>query len=180
MPWHGTAIAGSNAAKDLTKKRVKKVAAKQIGKLVPDLVDKGIDRRAPGLSVASAQRADSFDPSASLRSGETLTGVWAVGGGLNENAPDAISFVPQLPVALGGGAVHRLTSGATSAACPGPGSAAPGNLCVYERAAAAVNFNTIADPGTGGNGANRRGAVIQYIGTASNGYADGTWAVTAP
>jgi hypothetical protein len=198
----GSAIAGSNSSPGaITKKQVKKLAKKQIDRLVPALVNERIDQRAPGLSVAnavragsaanaenaatagtatSAQRADTFNPDATLRSGETLTGVWAVAGGTGASAPDAIPFTPQLAANLGAGAVHRLAPGNTSAACPGPGTATEGNLCVYERASIAANFNTISNPETGSNGANRRGAVIQYNASAANGYADGTWAVTAP
>jgi hypothetical protein len=122
----------------------------------------------------------SFNANTSLGSGETLAGVWAVAGGMSSNAPDAIQFAPQLPTALGPGAVHRLAPGGTSSLCPGQGQAAAGQLCVYERASANASFNTIADPANGDNGANRRGAVIEYTTSAANGYADGTWAVTAP
>lgn len=177
----GTAIAGpSGAMEKIDRKQVKAIAAKQVNKLAPGIADRRIDARAPGLLVASAATAQTFDPDATLRSGDTLTGVWAVSGVTGQNAPAAITFTPRLPGSLGAGAVHRLVSGATSAACPGPGSAAAGNLCVYERAASGVTFNTIGDPATGNNGADRRGAVIQYIGIATSGYADGTWAVGAP
>lgn len=131
-------------------------------------------------NATKAQRALTLDPDAKLRSGETLTGLWAITGGTAGNASDAIQFVPQLPTNLGAGAVHRLAPGATSAACPAPGQAAAGNLCVYERAGANAAFNTIYDSASGGNGANRRGAVIAYTTSASNGNTDGTWAVTAP
>jgi hypothetical protein len=121
-----------------------------------------------------------FAANSTLRPGETLTGVWAIAGGASANAPDAIQFAPQLPTNLGAGAVHQLAPGGTSAACPGLGQAARGHLCVYERASAFATFNVISNPEGSGNGATRRGAVIQYTTSASNGYADGTWAVTAP
>jgi hypothetical protein len=50
---------------------------------------------------------------------------------------------------------------------------------VYERASSAATFNAITNPGDG-NGADRRGAVINYFTTGASGYADGSWAVTAP
>ena len=150
---------GGPSLKSLVKKEVKKQLAKKRGPAGP-----------PGAS---------FNASSSLASGETLTGVWAVAGGTGGNAPDAIQFAPQLPTALAASAVHRLAPGATSAACPGPGQAAAGQLCVYERASTSASFNAISNPGFG-SGASQRGAVIQYSTSAPNGYADGTWAVTSP
>ena len=76
--------------------------------------------------------------------------------------------------------MHRVTPGGSSGQCPGQGQAAPGSLCLYERNPSQVTFNVIANPATGDNGANRRGAVVHYIGTGPGAIADGTWAVTAP
>ncbi len=133
-----------------------------------------------GATGRAGSKGTSFDANATLPSKQTLTGLWAVAGGTGNNAPGVIQFSPQLPRALPDTAVHRLTAGASTNECPGPGRASPGNLCVYERAASGVTFNVITDPASGGNGANRRGAVIQYAAQAAGGYADGTWAVTAP
>ena len=148
-----------------------------IKRLVKKEVAKQLAHKQGPPGPAGASGAD-FTASSTLRPGETLTGVWAIAGGVSASAPDAIPFAPQLPTSLSAGAVHRLAPSTTSADCPGPGLAAAGNLCVYERASANAAFNTIADPATGDNGANRRGAVIEYTTSASNGYADGTWAVT--
>ena len=107
--------------------------------------------------------------------------MWAVAGGNNQDLATAIQFSPQLPAALSASAVHRIASGGSTTDCPGMGQAAPGQLCIYERATADVIFNTVGDPATGSNGANRRGAEIEYIGAASGvPFADGTWAVRAP
>jgi hypothetical protein len=160
---------GGPSLKSLVKKEVKRQLAKKQG-----------PAGATGPTGATGVAGASFNANSSLTSGETLTGVWAVAGGVNANAPDAIQFAPRLPAPLGPSAVHRLAPGATSMACPGTGQAAPGQLCVYERASAFASFNTISDPSGAGNGANRSGAVIQYTTSAANGYADGTWAVTAP
>ncbi|MGA9635028.1 MAG: hypothetical protein WBQ41_07280 [Solirubrobacterales bacterium] len=166
---------GGPSLKSLVKKEVKRQLAKKRG-------PSGAAGSAgpAGQSGAAGAAGAGFNADSSLASGETLTGIWAVAGGPSENAPDAIQFAPQLPAALGPGAVHRLAPGATSAACPGPGQAAAGQLCVYERVSASAGFNTITDPASGANGANRRGAAIQYTTSAANGYADGTWAVTSP
>jgi hypothetical protein len=151
---------GGPSLKKLIKKEVAKQLAKKHGPTGP-----------PGAS---------FDANATLSPSETLTGIWAAAAGTGGIAVGVISFAPQLPSVLSDTAVHRLTPGATTAACPGQGQAAPGQLCVYERASANVNFNVIANPATGDNGSGRRGAVIQYSGTNTNAYVDGTWAVTAP
>jgi hypothetical protein len=54
----GTALAGPDATPSaLTKSKVKKIAKKQINKLVPGIADAQITARAPGLSVARADTA---------------------------------------------------------------------------------------------------------------------------
>ena len=90
----GTAIAGPNGAMEkIDRKKVKAIAAKQVNKLAPGIADRRIDARAPGLAAASAATAQTFDPDATLRSGDTLTGVWAVSGGTSENAPASCSAI---------------------------------------------------------------------------------------
>jgi hypothetical protein len=152
---------GGPSLKKLVKKEVKKQLAKKQG--------------------PAGQPGADFTASTSLRPGETLTGVWAISGGPG-NAASVIQFAPQLPADLGAGAVHRLAPAATSTACPGQGVAAAGQLCVYERASGSATFNVISNPAVAGanNGANRRGAKISYITSDGAGFADGSWAVTAP
>ena len=134
-----------------------------------------------GAAGAPGAPGAPFDANATLPSGQTLTGVWGAASATSQNLVAVIQFSPQLPAALADTAVHRLTPGTTSAQCPGPGQAARGQLCVYERATSAATFNVIADPAAGTNGANRRGAEIEYSGAGSgNPFADGSWAVTAP
>lgn len=120
-----------------------------------------------------------FDPATPLAAGKTISGTFAGNAGNGGNLEAAITFVPNLAADLPPGSVHRLEPGATSAACPGPGQAAAGTLCVYERAKN-VNFNVILNPVSGGNGASRFGAVVAYSSGAANGFVDGTWSVTAP
>jgi hypothetical protein len=155
---------GGPSLKKLVKKEVSKQLAKKPGRAGPS-------------GPAGPPGAD-FDARATLPSGQTLTGVWVLqagGGGANT----AISFAPHLPSNLGGGSVHRIVGSSTTSACPGPGAAAAGHLCVYERASSlGATFVGIFDPGTGTPGANSRGAQIEY--SASTGVAAGTWAATAP
>jgi hypothetical protein len=162
------------------------IGGPSLKKLVRNEVSKQLAKK-PALAgpagPAGPQGAPGADFTANsvLRSGETLTGVWVVVGGTGGNAAAAIQFAPQLPTALGPGAVHRLAPATTSAACPGPGQANAGNLCVYEvTGGSGSSFNFIGDPGTNNSGANRRGAVIWYTTSTASGNANGTWAVTAP
>ena len=144
------------------KKAIRKEVAKQIG-------------------TAKGPAGQAFDANATLPSGQTLTGGWGIAGGASQNAVDSIQFVPRLPTGPGAGAVHRVASGASTAACPGPGQAAPGNLCVYEVAGADASFQGIANPATHSDpGAARDGALIYYVTSAPDGNFHGTWAVTAP
>jgi hypothetical protein len=178
----GTALARPQATTSaISKKKVKKIATKQIKKLAPGLSVANAVNAENAASAESADRAQTVDPDATLRSGESLSGVWAVAGGMSQSLVDAVQFTPQLPAALGAGAVHRIASGGSSAQCPGPGQAAAGSLCVYETSATGVSFNVISNPGGGpGAGAGRRGAAIIYSGTATAPFAKGTWTVTAP
>jgi hypothetical protein len=144
-------------------------------KLVRKEVSKQL-RNKQGPAGPAGQPGGGFDANATLPSGQTLTGVWydnASGSGANT----VISFVPHLAVDLPASSVHRI-SGATSPECPGPDTAARGQLCVYERNSTVTAFSGIANPATGNLGADRRGAQISYNGTT--GGAVGTWAVTAP
>ena len=169
-------IGSKDIAKDAV--RAKHIKKKQVR--AKHLAD-GLAAQGPAGPTGPA--GTPFDANATLRPGETLTGVWAVGGGPSSgfnNLAAAIQFAPQLPAALGAGAVHRIAPGSSSAQCPGQGEAAPGAFCLYERTSNFVSFNTITDAATGANGANRRGAVAYYIGTGPGAIADGTWAVTAP
>jgi hypothetical protein len=53
----GTAIAGPDATTSVSKKKTKKIAKTQVNKLAPDIANREITARAPGLSVANAQSA---------------------------------------------------------------------------------------------------------------------------
>jgi hypothetical protein len=128
-----------------------------------------------GLSGANGQ---AFDANATLPPGQTLTGIWAVGGGASDNVGTQVEFTPRLSADLPAGAVQRVISTPTPQ-CPGPSQAARGFFCLYEKASN-LTFGGIFDTATQLGGANRAGAVIQYSGTAANQAANGTWAVTAP
>lgn len=126
---------------------------------------------------------------ASLPSGKTLTGFFAVTGvatGSGQRAEDSISFTYPLTSAP---TPHTLeVSDSPTAECPGSWSeptAAPGNLCLYEYQH--TNARTVAQEGdcvyanSDCNVASKYGGV-DYVESAGAGnfYVEGTWAVTAP
>ncbi len=150
-----------------------------------------------------------------LPEGKTEKGTWEFGFGAVEGAVKAggepatsthppfgapISFPIPLAEPLGKTQVHYLKYGATDAACGGEveePTAAPGNLCVYEREVSGLNTEPeleeyqgkIVPPGSNEptftpdseGGAGRTGALVGFIVGAevsSSGW--GTWAVTAP
>ncbi len=182
----GAAVAQPAAKKAVTKKKAKKIADKEIEKLAPGLSVASAASATNATNATNAARAQTFDADATLASGETLTGVWTARGGFtgspssSNNLGQAIEFMPRLPGSLGQNAAHRITPGNTTTQCPGQDRAAPGQLCVYERASASITFNAISNPVTGLNGADRRGAIIGYTGNGASAVATGTWAVTAP
>lgn len=136
-----------------------------------------------------------------LPSGESLTGVWGTSGGLGSGGIDysmvAIStpilvnpaptvIVQSFPgvtagVETGDGAFTTVEPLEFEAACPGTAAepeAAAGFLCVYQAEAdeAFINagVNSVWEAG------NEFGVVIPFFVSAAEGYAKGTWAVTAP
>jgi len=147
------------------------------GPSLKKLVKKEVAKQLRNKQGPAGPAGTSFDANATLPSGQTLTGVWVVTAGAGSVGQELIVFVPHLPGDLGAGSVHRI-SGSSTAACPGPGAAAAGHFCLYERVSSLSSFNGIFNPATGGPGADRRGAQVTYIG--ATGSAAGTWAVTAP
>jgi Collagen triple helix repeat (20 copies) len=117
-----------------------------------------------------------------LKSGETLTGIYAASGGTGGFVVTDIPFRPNLPQELPAANVHYQGPGTTSANCPARGQAAAGHLCIYSSWENGMAFTGQYDPNssTGGLPIRVSGAVIAF--NASNGVANtrGTWAVTAP
>jgi hypothetical protein len=142
-------------------------------------------------AVTPAKLSNEFGPLlGSLKSGQTLRGVFDVGGsgaaadpGAGEEAisfRDSQSFQFPLPSSP---AANVLPAGTTSAACPGLGSgnttpqAAAGQLCVYITTASPEAELTI-DAGT----ANRLGfgLLAKFKKAKDDNFVQGVWAVTAP
>lgn len=59
----GAAVAGGPEASTsaITKKKVKKIASRQITKLAPGIANEEIDKRAPGLTVGNSDKLDGLD-----------------------------------------------------------------------------------------------------------------------
>jgi hypothetical protein len=136
-------------------------------------------------SVTAAKLADDVAPLlGTLRSGQTLRGVFDLGVNEGELARSATSFQFPLANAPNAPSANVLAPGATSAACPGisgGGAATPqataGQLCVYITEKSA-NFEAVEF----GKASNRLGfdLVAKFSATAADNFVLGQWAVTAP
>ncbi len=137
-------------------------------------------------SVTPAKLSNEFGPIvATLKSGQTLRGVFDLGGhavGAGEEARSAISY--QFPL-LASPAVTVLKKGQTSANCAGLGTGASqtpqataGNLCVYVTEEVNVDATT---PLSAENNTRLGFGLAAKSGAAPGSYyAYGQWAVTAP
>ncbi len=135
-------------------------------------------------SVTPAKLSSDFGPicSATLKSGQTLRGSFAVGGAGEELSVAIGGQSFQFPLTNTPAANVIDPATAVTPACPGLGSgqapgAAAGNLCLY--VTSATNLKTLTVPATG---INRLG--FGYEATAEDAEeafsAYGQWAVTAP
>lgn len=136
-------------------------------------------------AVTPAKLSDEFGPVlGTLKSGQTLRGVFDLGGTLKSTEPASFraSQTFQFPL-LNSPTANVLASGTTSAACSGLGGgnttpqAAPGQLCVYVTAATPEAEITV-DPGSG----NRLGfgLLAKFKNAEADNFVQGVWAVTAP
>jgi hypothetical protein len=144
---------------------------------------------------AGANGADGRDFSASttLATGTTETGQWAAYAPIGNGGYIGSAQTFRLPLAStpASASAHYIANAAAySAACPGPGQAASGQLCVYEVSrdhatpGAGVGFSAIyADDGTASPSgrAARDGFQLYFTtstGSGSGANAHGTYAVT--
>src|SRR5436305_276065 len=124
-------------------------------------------------SVTAAKLSDEIGPLlATLKPGQTLRGVFDVGG----EARTAVSY--QFPM-VNAAAVTVLKKGETSANCSGLGGgnlqtpqATPGNLCIY-------TTEESGTPALTAENNTRLGFGLKTAGTTGD-FAYGQWAVTAP
>jgi hypothetical protein len=129
----------------------------------------------------------SFSPSATLPSGQSLTGPWTVGGGNQDWLADAVQYRIPLAAPIASAKTHWLGDGQTSTDCPGYGQATAGHLCIYTN-----EFGTTDVPAFGAiyhnegsvdasdSGSGRFGFNIFFKGDEAESYLSGTYTVTAP
>jgi len=111
---------------------------------------------------------------ASVKPGQTLSGVWTVGGGAGQTIATAITFPrPMVGTATAVWAPNDATH------CPGAGQAAAGYLCVYPTWTNGITFSVFTDPESSlvSPTVRRNGASIYFSGTADSANARGTWTV---
>lgn len=129
---------------------------------------------------------------ATLAPGQTETGVWSAST-VAHGAPHVgylitASFPIPLPAALAEGSVGYVSAGLKdSTACPGPGQAAPGFLCLYEQFSENLDPPSLAaifDPERAAGPAQTVGssgfALLETSHAEGPSAAEGTYAVTAP
>jgi len=138
---------------------------------------------AKGLSVPNATalggHAASFFSPATLRSGQSESGVWVAGGGSSSGGflGYGVAFPTPLAAPLDASHVVYRASG-TDANCAGIGHAAPGYLCVYASFAQHVTAAIFDHAGLGGS--DPYGFFLGLTVTAHPALAYGSWTVTAP
>jgi hypothetical protein len=127
-----------------------------------------------------------------LPKGDTETGAWALQSSKVTESPEtvftAISF--SIPLLVSFDEQHALFvepgSSAHEAECPGSAAnpkATPGNLCVYAQKVTKLSLIAVGPAAgeLGEGGASTSGALILMSTTpGEEGFAYGTWAVTAP
>lgn len=133
-------------------------------------------------SVTAAKLSDEIGPlTGTLKSGQTLRGVFDIGSG-NSEVRGASSFQFPLLNTPAAPSTNILKAGQTTAACPGLGGgatpqASPGQLCVYITSEAGL-FELSFDGGS----VNRLGFGLEagFTAPAVDNAVIGQWAVTAP
>jgi hypothetical protein len=113
-----------------------------------------------------------------LQTGQTLTGVYSTAGPVSGGWMAAtIEFRPRLPANIPSANFHYV--GAANANCPGPGQAAAGHMCVYERWINAATYNTHLDPASSNSGGPITTQGVSLIWDTSSAFANtrGVWAV---
>lgn len=116
-----------------------------------------------------------------LASGHTETGAWAVSGGMPNFLVEAIDFYPTLPGPVPVADESFLVEGASSTACPAPGRAAPGHLCVYETLGSSTEFLSFQSPtDPSSHSADPAGVILYLRPEATSAATRGTWSYSAP
>jgi hypothetical protein len=122
-----------------------------------------------------------FSPSATLPSGQSESGDFAVSGVNGGDMTEAINFRIPLGAALSGAHIQFIPVGApTTTACPGVGQAQAGTLCVYESEGDKRQFLDISNGAGFLHAMDPFGFWIYERATDSYALSYGSWTVTAP
>jgi hypothetical protein len=122
-----------------------------------------------------------FTINTTLQPGQNETGVYSAASGTTGFFVGTVNFRIPLSANLPGANVTFIPfGGTTTTACPGPGIAAPGQLCVYEGGGVGYTFYGIVNPATNLLGASRWGFTIFFTGTTTTCWTLGSWTVAAP
>jgi hypothetical protein len=177
---------GAMAAKHYLISSTKQISPKVLKKLKGNTGARGPAGAAgapgtPGAPGAKGENGSNFTPGTTLKSGETISGSWAVAGGTGDWLASTVQF--RIPLATAPTETELIEKGsAYTSKCPGPGKAAKGLLCVYETEVSTASFDTTYNNDEGGaaiSGGGRTDFIIFYKGSGSESYAAGEWAVTA-
>jgi hypothetical protein len=117
-------------------------------------------------------------PGATLASGDIETGVYGASGPSSGLGVAEITFVPKLAAAP---TASEYVAGAGTAACPGPGQASAGRLCVYQGFINGMTLDNICSPVQAcGGSPTALGAEVYFITSSGAANTVGTWAYKAP
>lgn len=140
-----------------------------------------------GLNGTNGLNGQDLTSHTPLPSGKSESGWFAVGSGASTSgvAGEGISFSQPLSAGLTAGHAVFNASGTTSTHCPGFGKAEPGYLCLYAAEQNALTYeHTLNFPqeigGYQDNATGLYGFTLYFSVTATEGYVDGSWTVTAP
>ena len=115
-----------------------------------------------------------------LRSGQTMRGFFAAGGGSDAYIGDAVTFPQRLPTSFDKANVEYRPVGTTSGNCPGVGQARAGWACLYLGQSGTADLCCIYGDDYSTPRVSHHGFRIYWTTTGGFSFADGSWAVTAP
>jgi len=137
---------------------------------------------ANGSNGANGANGSNLTTQTPLASGQSESGWYAVADGASAIGfvGDGISFSQPLSAPIAEGRVIFNGVGVTTPTCPGVGQAARGFVCIYTSEIDKMTFDIALDFKLNANAADRFGFALYFNATAAEGFADGSWTVTAP
>ncbi|MHB8233863.1 MAG: hypothetical protein ACYDHT_04345 [Solirubrobacteraceae bacterium] len=136
-----------------------------------------------GANGANGTNGSNLTTQTPLASGQSESGWFAVGDGDSTKGfvGDGITFSQPLSAPIVENHVIFNPIGSTSSTCPGVGQAARGFVCLYLAEDEGMTFNGAFPFNTKiTNAADRFGFALYFNAVLAEGFADGSWTVTAP